>query len=544
VLLAGLWVRSELARERREIEEVAQAGAATLAQQVETTLRQQISVLQAIAALPSLDGPDLTAFHSDARRMLEAMPRWQALALVEAETGEQVANTSRPIGSVLPPTAAPDVVREVARTGRVAIHTRPPVQGAVSVSAERMVILYAPVRRDGVIRHVVGAGMRAQTLQEFAEAGAERGRLLTLIVDETGRVLARSQAPERYVGKPVAEALGLKAQARTQGLVSAAGLDGQSAPTAFRHLPVSNWLVVAESDPRAITDLSRRSAGAVAAAGALALTLAGVLGVFLFHSVAQQRLTQERLSASQALGDLDARLLRTTQQALSEQQKAASERDVMLREIFHRVKNNLQIVQSLLRLGGRDLTPEQRGPFESAIRRIGAMSRVHTLLYTSSDLSSIDLGEYLEGLVSELGEAFEAPARGIAVELDAAPLRVNLDAAVPLAFIAVELLTNALTHAFPERSGGTARVTVRQEGNEGVLTVSDDGIGLSPDAPRRLGLTITERLTQQIGGRIERPEPGRSATRIVFPLSSPTPVPVPEPRLVPGALGERPESGA
>ena len=205
VLLAGLWVRSELARGRRDVEEVVQTGAATLAQQVETTLRQQLSVLEAIAALPSLDGPDLDAFHADARRMLEAMPRWAALGLVEAETGEQVVNTSRPVGSVLPPTAAPELVREVARTGRAAVHTRGPTPGAVS--EERMVILYVPVRRGGSVRHVVGAGMRAAALQELAEAGAERGRFLTLVVDEKERVLARSRAPERYLGEPASEAL-------------------------------------------------------------------------------------------------------------------------------------------------------------------------------------------------------------------------------------------------------------------------------------------------------------------------------------------------
>src|SRR5918994_7709965 len=94
-----------------------------------------------------------------------------------------------------------------------------------------------------------------------------------------------------------------------------------------------------------------------------------------------------RPACSRALGELDTRLLATTQESLTEQRKAASERDVLLREIYHRVKNNLQIVQSLLRLGSRDLRPEQGEPFEAAVMRIGAMARVHTLLYRSPDLA-------------------------------------------------------------------------------------------------------------------------------------------------------------
>ena len=183
-----------------------------------------------------------------------------------------------------------------------------------------------------------------------------------------------------------------------------------------------------------------------------------ILAVFLFYNVMERRVSAERLAASRALSDLDARLLATTQEALAEQRKASSEREVLLREIYHRVKNNLQIVQSLLRLGSRDLGPDQRDAFESAIRRIGAMARVHTLLYSSADLASIDLREYLDGLSKEVADAFGAQERGIRTVVEADAMRVPLDTAVPLAFIAVEVLTNAFKHAFPAGRGGTIKV--------------------------------------------------------------------------------------
>jgi two-component sensor histidine kinase len=243
--------------------------------------------------------------------------------------------------------------------------------------------------------------------------------------------------------------------------------------------------------------------------------------VFLFYNVMERRVSAERLAASRALSDLDARLLATTQEALAEQRKASSEREVLLREIYHRVKNNLQIVQSLLRLGSRDLGPDQRDAFESAIRRIGAMARVHTLLYSSADLASIDLREYLDGLSKEVADAFGAQERGIRTIVEADAMRVPLDTAVPLAFIAVEVLTNAFKHAFPAGRGGTIKVEARQSGDRGILVISDDGIGMKPEsgARRALGLTIVSKLIQQIDGVLEKPEEGRSTVKIDFPLA-------------------------
>jgi two-component sensor histidine kinase len=237
--------------------------------------------------------------------------------------------------------------------------------------------------------------------------------------------------------------------------------------------------------------------------------------------VIERRVSDERLAASRALGELDARLLSTTQEALSEQRKAASEREVLLREIYHRVKNNLQIIQSLLQLGSRNLSAEQREPFEGAIRRIGAMARVHTLLYKSPDLASIDFKDYLEELVRETADGFGADLRGIDTKLEAQPMRIPLDTAVPLAFITVEILTNAFKHAFPGRRTGAVTVSSHQDGGMGVLTIADDGVGLPAEADgsrRPLGLTLVRKLVEQIGGQLETPEPGESRYQVTFPL--------------------------
>jgi two-component sensor histidine kinase len=262
--------------------------------------------------------------------------------------------------------------------------------------------------------------------------------------------------------------------------------------------------------------------------GILSLIIASVLGIFVFYNVMERRVSEERLAASRALGELDARLLATTQESLAEQRKAASEREVLLREIYHRVKNNLQIVQSLLRLGSRNLNDEQREPFESAVRRIGAMARVHTLLYNSPDLASIDFKEYLEGLIREIADAFAGDERGIVTELEADTMRVPLDTAVPLAFVAAELMTNAYKHAFPGDRGIITVAATRKDG-QGTLTIADNGVGFSAEAipGRPLGLTIVTKLVQQIGGTFEQPEAGQAVFRITFPLEGPAAKPGP-----------------
>jgi two-component sensor histidine kinase len=376
------------------------------------------------------------------------------------------------------------------------------------------------VIRGGVVRFVLAAGMRPSVIQQIVEQQMDDPRLLMVVIDEREHILARSRAPQRFVARQANEELRRATSGKTAGLFIAPTLDRQDVFTAFQRSPLTSWVSVAATDRQQFDQLSRSSAWATIATSALSLMLAAALAALLLYSFLERRLADERLAASKALGDLDARLLATTQAALAEQRKASSEREVLLREIYHRVKNNLQIIQSLLRLGSRDLKPDQQEPFESAVRRIGAMARVHTLLYNSADLASIDLKEYLEGLVAEIGEAFGAEERGIRTRLEVEPMRIPLDTAVPLAFIAVELLTNAFKHAFPTDRSGEITVSARRLGDQGVLTVSDDGVGM-PEASRggrSLGLTIVDKLVQQIGGRIERANDGRATFVVTLPL--------------------------
>lgn len=519
-LFAGFWLREEFTKSQRDLETYLESRATALVQRIDAELDEEIAVLQAIAALPSLDQPDLAAFDAQAARMVSAMPDWTAVSLVEAGSGRTLLNSARPGSPDLPELAPPQLAAQVAASRRPTVRTAGTGEGA---DGGPMVLLLAPVARADAVGHVLVAGTRLPALQGLLPVQGNEPRLLALVIDGEGRVLARWPAGERAAARQANAELRQLTEGRDGGVFTAPTPDGESVFTAFRRSPATGWLFVVATDRQQLDRIARRSNWTIVAAAGLSLTIAAILAVFLFYNVMESRLNAERLAASRALSALDARLLATTQEALADQRKSASEREVLLREIYHRVKNNLQIVQSLLRLGSRDLGPEQRDAFESAIRRIGAMARVHTLLYNSPDLGSIDFSEYLNGLMREVAEAFGAHDRNIRTVIQAEPMQVPLDTAVPLAFIAVEVLTNAFKHAFPPGRGGTVTASLVREGDRGVVVISDDGQGLKPREPGRrpLGLTMVSKLVQQIGGTLSEPREGQSTFRVEFPLSGP-----------------------
>jgi two-component sensor histidine kinase len=533
ILFAGLWLRQEMHEGQRDFEQALRARAGALSARIDATLQEQLTLLRAVATSPTLDVPDLPAFHVAAERIVESVPAWRALALIDPASALELVDASRPLSAPALAVSDPALVRSIATGSRPVIAA---ARAGDEQSRDRQTVrIYAPSIRPDRSPLVVASAMQMSVVQDILASDASGEGLLSVIVDERNIVLARSRLPERYVSESVNATFVRAVAGRDAGVFTGSTLEGQHVMAAFRRSPLTGWVTLVAADRRKLDVLAERSTWTTVAAGALSLAIAGVLAVFLTHNILQRRLADERLATTRQLGELDARLLTTAQEALAEQRKAATEREVLLREVYHRVKNNLQIIQSLVRLGARDLEPSQREPFEAAVRRIGAMARVHTLLYSSPDLASIDFRDYLDGLVRELADAYGADERGIETGLDAQPVRVPLDTAVPLAFIAVELLTNAYKHAFPDGRRGEVRISLREEGDQGVLVIEDDGVGVPPTAPggrRPLGLVIVGKLVQQIAGVLTEPETGRSVYRLVFPLQLEQPAtPLPTPKV-------------
>jgi two-component sensor histidine kinase len=195
----------------------------------------------------------------------------------------------------------------------------------------------------------------------------------------------------------------------------------------------------------------------------------------------------------------------------AEQQIRASlrEKEVLLKEIHHRVKNNLQVISSLLNLQAQHL-PEAKSRmlFGEAQRRVQSIALVHERLYQSKDLSHVGFDEYVRALIENLFYTQDAKSRGIEASLRLGAVRLSIDTAIPCGLIVNELVTNALKYAFPEGRHGTIEIHMSTDAAGHVeLRVSDDGVGLPPelnpqDTPS-LGLELVYAFAQQIDAQVE-----------------------------------------
>ncbi len=202
--------------------------------------------------------------------------------------------------------------------------------------------------------------------------------------------------------------------------------------------------------------------------------------------------------------------------ALLEHEKAAAEADLrasnarleaLLGEVNHRVANSLQLVSAMVRLQATALTdPSAREALEDTQRRIQAIAQVHRRLYTSNDVESVDMQEYLGALVDELAETWSTEALPRALSLAAEPIRLPTDRAVSLGVIVTELVTNACKYAYPN-SGGEVRVALRRIDDDiFLLAVEDDGCGIPEDAVPRgtgLGTKLIRAMAQSLQSIVE-----------------------------------------
>jgi PAS domain S-box-containing protein len=184
------------------------------------------------------------------------------------------------------------------------------------------------------------------------------------------------------------------------------------------------------------------------------------------------------------------------------------EKEVLLQEIHHRVKNNLQVISSLLNLQGHRLKDkEQQAVFQDSQNRIKSMALVHEQLYQSPDLSRVDFPEYLRKLTAMLFRTYERASSTIRLQITARGIFLQAAKAVPCGLIVNELVTNALKHAFPHNRSGTISIEVVPKGNQFRLTVQDNGVGLpetlDPLRSESLGLQIVQVLVKQLDGKLE-----------------------------------------
>ncbi|MGK7920675.1 MAG: PAS domain S-box protein [Trichodesmium sp.] len=215
-----------------------------------------------------------------------------------------------------------------------------------------------------------------------------------------------------------------------------------------------------------------------------------------------------------------------TERKRNEEQIKASlaEKEVLLKEIHHRVKNNLQVISSLLRLQSRYIQDQRvMEMLKESQNRVRSMALVHEHLYQSKDLSKIDFTEYIRNLVSHLFQAYEVKARGVKLNVNVVSVFLNIDTVVPCGLIINELVSNSLKYAFPEESLGNISIDFNYDPhneNKFILKVGDNGIGFPQDLDYKnsgsLGLRLVCSLVRQLKGEIELVHQAGTAFEITF----------------------------
>jgi two-component sensor histidine kinase len=369
-------------------------------------------------------------------------------------------------------------------------------------------IVYTYSRRipglNGELDGIVQVDLRPTFLQEVSrpEAGTED---VTLgIWSRDGRVIARTDLASDQLG----ESLGYtslftgREQQRTGTYRTKENVDGVEQIVSFRRL--ERWpLTVTASIPVA-TALAGWKTG---------LYWSAAITIVIFAAFAGLAWVGVRLSYQTEEAQ------RQLQKANEDLGRALADKVMLLQEIHHRVKNNLQVTSSLLQMQSRRFTdPLVKGAFQETQDRLRSIGLIHDTLYRKETGGTVDLQDYLGRLLTELSATYGASAHGIAVDLDAEPIAIDLERAAPLALAVTEAISNAFKHAFDPGQGGHIFVSARQLDGEIEIIVRDTGKGVSgqPENESSLGMKLIRAFATQLGGRFSLETNGGTVFRLVI----------------------------
>jgi len=271
---------------------------------------------------------------------------------------------------------------------------------------------------------------------------------------------------------------------------------------------------LADAPPVVFVTASQDSKIAVTAlkAGAVDYLVKDVQGEFipLLHVAAEGALRQARVQKARDEAEAEVRASRDRFAAL------AAEREVLLREVNHRVGNSLQIIASLLHLQANSSTQEDvKAALTNAMGRVAAVAQVHRRLYTSHDLKSVLLNQYLDALLDDLRRSAEGN-RMSRLTLKAETLEIDPDRAVAIGIVVNELVMNAVKYAYPD-CPGPIHVELRCEDDDIVFSIADNGVGLHASSdPRSTGMG--QRIVSAMATKLDAsvlPDPNHSGTKII-----------------------------
>jgi two-component sensor histidine kinase len=274
-------------------------------------------------------------------------------------------------------------------------------------------------------------------------------------------------------------------------------------------------LKIPNAPPVVFVTASQDSRIAVTAlkAGAADYLVKDTLGDFipLLHVAVEGALKQAMIRKARDDAEAEVHASRDRYAAL------AAEREVLLREVNHRVGNSLQIIASLLHLQANSSTQDGvKAALTNAMGRVAAVAQVHRRLYTSHDLKSVLLNQYLEALLEDLRRSAEGNKMS-RLTLKAEPIEIDPDRAVAIGIIVNELVMNAVKYAYPD-GAGPIHIVLNADGDDLELSIADDGVGLNVKTDPRstgMGQRIVTAMAQKLDASVER-DPNHAGTRIVL----------------------------
>ena len=370
-------------------------------------------------------------------------------------------------------------------------------------------LLYTLSRRisdaNGDFNGVAQIGLRPSFLQNLSrpEAGSEH---VTLgIWGRDGRVIARTGLTQEQIDSGVGHtALFNEKESEPTGTYQEQDpVDGITRIISFRRL--ERWPVTVTASIPVTAALASWTKGFYWSAAIAAI----ILTAFGWLTWLGIKLSQQTERAQQQLQTVNDELA-----------QALADKVTLLQEIHHRVKNNLQITSSLLQMQARRFSDETvKAAFRETQDRLRSVGLIHDLLYRKETGSTINLQDYLCRLVEEISSTYGANARGIAVELDAEPIAIELERAAPLALAITEAITNAFKHAFEPGQGGRIQVRARRLEDQIEIVVSDNGKGV-PDATENtssLGMKLIRAFAAQLGGSFTLKNAQGAVYRLLIP---------------------------
>lgn len=457
-------------------------------------IETQTAVQASLAERARVDGPGFldSAEFQRFLTQIEASQNFTHGIMIVDRQGNVVAASRRYL--VASPLPAQDILDSLAEGGAPIVDRVPLFPSNVD-----SMILASPFKVPGFDGAVLSA-FSVATVSDFLQAVALRPRQMALLMRADGKILSKENLSDTLVvpeGAPARQAIGSGDRGIFTGV---APFDGVERLHAFQRVEGVPVFALAGTPTGAITM-------AWLAKAVPAWMLLGVIGALSWLACVQ---AQRRVEAGMAERDRERRLV--------EAEALAAQRAHLVKEMNHRIKNNLSLISALIGIqmkapGGLDGT-ELRS-------RIHAILEVHDMMYRADDGAHVDLGEMLAHLGAS--PALVPGEMGVTVQTEIEPgIVVGSDIATPIALVAAELVINAVKHAFAGRAAGCICIALsRSAPDEALLVVSDDGAGIPEKTARSSGTRIIRGLIEQIGGRLEISSAEGVRVAITFPLSRP-----------------------